>query len=136
MRIGELARHTGFTIDTLRYYDRIGLLRPARRNPVSGFREYGADASDYLALVRSAKAADLSLPQIRKILAAARTGSACREVVPLLDRKVREVDEAIEALRTLRARLVRALKTGFPKRAPKGCTCPILLGLSKRKETP
>ena len=44
MRIGKLAERSGFSIDTLRYYDKIGLLHPSQRNPVSRFREYGEDA--------------------------------------------------------------------------------------------
>ncbi|MBI2899808.1 MAG: MerR family transcriptional regulator [Planctomycetes bacterium] len=131
MRIGELAKRSGLSIDALRYYDKIGLLRPARRNPVSRFREYGEGAHDLLNLVRAAKLAGLSLPQIRTILAAARNGSACKTVLPLLDRKVEEVDQAIRALRELRARLRRALKRGFPRGKAAGCSCPILLRLYK-----
>ncbi len=129
MRIGALARRSGFSIDTLRYYDRIGLIRPSRRNPTSRFREYGEDALDLLILVKSAKVAGLALPQIRKILSAARNGAACKTVLPLLDHKVREIDEAIRALQELRSRLSRALKTGFPRKKHAGCSCPILLGL-------
>lgn len=131
MRIGELARRSGFSIDTLRWYDRIGVLRPSRRNPVSRFREYGEDALDLLAVVQSAKLASLTLPQIRKIIAAARTGAACKTVIPLLDQKVGEIDRAIRALQELRARLLRALKKGFPRKKVSGCSCPILLGLKE-----
>lgn len=131
MRIGELAKRSGFSIDTLRFYDKIGLLRPAGRNPVSRFREYGDDAMDLMTLVKSAKLANLSLPEIRKILAAARNGSACKQVMPLLDLKVQEIDQAIRALQELRARLTRALKTGFPRKKATGCSCPILEGLYK-----
>ncbi len=129
MKIGEVARESGFSIDTLRWYDRIGLLRPTRRNAVSRFREYEEEALDLLALVKSAKLAGLSLLQIRKIIAAARTGSACKTVIPLLDEKVGEIDRAIRALQELRTRLVRALKNGFPRKKAAGCTCPILSGL-------
>ena len=134
MRIGELSRRSGFSIDTLRYYDRIGLIRPSRRNPISRFREYGEDALDPLVLVKSAKVAGLSLPQIRKVLAAARNGAACKTVLPLLEQKVREIDRAIRALQELRSRLTQALKTGFPQKKATGCSCPILLGLHRSTE--
>ncbi len=137
MRIGELAKMSGFSIDTLRWYDRIGLIRPARRNPTSRFREYEDGALDMLTLVKLAKVAGLSLPQIKKILGAAQRGSACDQVVPMLDDKIGEIDRAIRALQELRSRLVRALKNGFPKKTKAaGCTCPILkeLGKDKRKE--
>jgi len=131
MRIGELSRKSGFSIDTLRFYHQTGLVRPSRRNPSSGFREYDSEALDVLALVRAAKIAHLSLPEIRKILAAARNGSACKEVIPLLDKKVSEIDRAIRSLRGLRGKLVRALKSGFPKATTSSRTCPILMGIAK-----
>jgi len=136
MKIGELARKSGFMIDTIRYYDKLGLVRPLGRSPTSRFREYGEEALEMLALVRAAKLAHLSRSQIRKILAAARNGSACRQVIPLLDSKVQEIDRAIRALRELRSRLTRALRRGFPKTRPAGCTCPILLGLHKAVAPP
>lgn len=131
MRIGELARRSGFSIDTVRYYDRIGLVRPARRGPVSRFREYEDHALDLLSLVRLAKIAGLSLPEIRKIIKAAQRGSACATVVLLLDAKISEIDGAIRALQELRGRLVHALRKRSPrKRGIEGCPCPILMKLS------
>lgn len=126
MRIGELVRRSGLSHDTIRYYDRIGLVRPARRNPVSRFREYEGDALDVLSLVKLAKVAGLNLSQIRKIIGAARRGSACSTVVPLLDAKIAEIDGAIRALEELRNRLARALKGGAAKRSGEECSCPIL----------
>lgn len=130
MRIGELVRRSGLSHDTIRYYDRIGLVRPARRNPVSRFREYEGDALDVLSLVKLAKIAGLNLSQIRKIIGAARRGSACGTVVPLLDAKIAEIDGAIRALEELRNRLKRALKGGAAKRSGEECSCPILEKLS------
>jgi len=132
VRIGELAKSSGFSIDTLRWYDKIGLVRPTRRNPNSRFREYGEGALDMLTLVKLAKVAGLSLPQIKKILAAAQRGSACEQVVPLLDERIEEIDGATRALQDLRWRLARALKNGFlKKQKAAGCTCPILAELGK-----
>lgn len=135
MRIGELARRSRFSIDTLRYYDRIGILRPVRRSVTSRFREYENEALELLALVRAAKLAQLSLPEIRKILSAAEDGVTCKEVIPLLDRKVKEIDQAIRSLSELRRRLAEALKEGVQLRAS-GKVCPILLGLSDGKPCP
>ena len=134
MRIGELARRSGFAIDTIRYYDRIGLVRPERRNPVSRFREYEDDALNVLSLVKLAKVAGLSLTQIRKIIGAARRGSACGTVVPLLDAKIVEIDGAIRALQELRDRLARALRGGPSKKNGQECSCPILEKLSDPAE--
>jgi len=133
MRIGDLARMSGFTIDTLRYYDKIRLIRPTRRHPVSRFREYEPGVLDILTLVKLAKLAGLSLPRIKKILGAAQRGSACDQVVPLLDGRIREIDGAIRALQDLRGRIVRALKYGSIKKKATGCTCAILTALGKGK---
>ena len=113
-----------------RRLDPLRLLPPARRHPLSRYRDYDAEALDLLALVKSAKLAGLSLDQIRRILAAARNGAACAQVIPLLDRKVREIDRAIRSLHQLRARLVRALKQRRSGRKTTGRSCPILMGLS------
>jgi len=96
-------------------------------------REYGEESLDLLALVRSAKSAGLDLRQIKRILTAAQEGSACKEVIPLLTRKLDEIERAIKALQNLRLRLNRALKRGLPK-ARGGCTCPILHGLDRDLE--
>ena len=135
MRIGELEKRSGFSIKTLRYYDEIGLIRPRHRDPVSRFREYGEEALDMLALVKSAKLAGLNLTQIKKVLAAARRGDACDKVIPLLDEKVAEIDRAIRALQELRARLARVLKKGSRAKGSKGYECPILSGLNKDQGT-
>ena len=126
MRIGELAKESGFSNDTLRYYHRMGLVRPARVDPVSRFRDYGPEALDILSLIRAAKVAGLSLPQIRRILKAAQQGAACKEVVPLLDGKIREIDGALRALQSLRGRLVGALRGKKATRKPGPYACPIL----------
>lgn len=131
MQIGELVRRSGLSHDTIRYYDRIGLVRPAHRNPISRFREYEGDALDVLSLVKLAKVAGLNLSQIRKIIGAARRGSACSTVVPLLDAKIAEIDGAIRALEELRNRLKRALKGGAAKGSGEERSCPILEKLSE-----
>lgn len=133
MRIGELSERSGFSVKTLRYYDDIGLVRPERRNPASNVREYGEESLDLLALVRSSKSAGLELRQIKRILTAAKEGSACKEVIPLLTQKLDEIEHAIKALQNLRTRLTRALKRGLPK-VRGGCRCPILHGLDKNFE--
>ena len=129
MRIGEISRRSGFSIDTLRFYDRIGLLRPSARNPISRFREYGDETMDLLTLVKAAKAAGFSLPKIQDVLRAARNGFACGKVIALLNEKVREIDQSIRALKELRKRLTRALRTGFKRGKGKEGSCPILVGL-------
>jgi DNA-binding transcriptional MerR regulator len=110
MRIGELAKRSGFSPKTLRYYDDIGLLTPEGRHPVSGFREYGEAALQTLSLIRTAKRAGLKLSEIRRILAAARRGSAVDEVVAIIEQKVESIGRHVRDLRKLRDELVRSLR--------------------------
>ncbi len=68
MRIGELARDSGVSIDTIRYYERLGLLPPPARQP-SGYRRYDADDIQRLSFIRRAKALGFGLDEIAELLA-------------------------------------------------------------------
>lgn len=129
LRIGELAERTGFTAKTLRYYEEIGLLRPARRSE-SGYRLYGDDAVDRLRFVRRSRGLGLRLDEIRRILEISDEGRVpCEHVVAVVDRRLDDIAEQMARLTNLRrdlaglrARLVNALETGAvsPGRA---CPC-------------
>ena len=68
LTIGAVARAAGIAIDTIRYYEREGLLPvPARR--LSGYRDYTPDAVARLRFIRRAKELGFSLPEIRELLA-------------------------------------------------------------------
>lgn len=67
MRIGELSRRTGLPVDTLRYYEKRGLLPPPRRTP-GGFRDYDAGAVARLAAVARAKALGFTLAETAALL--------------------------------------------------------------------
>ena len=60
MRIGELAKTVGVTPDTIRYYEREGLLPPPDRTP-SGYRDYGPEVVDDLQFIKKAQALGLKL---------------------------------------------------------------------------
>ncbi|WP_030899513.1 MerR family transcriptional regulator [Streptomyces sp. NRRL F-5126] len=65
--IGELARRTGLTVKTIRYYSDRGIVAPAGRTP-AGYRRYGADAATRLALVRTLRELGLGLDAIRRVV--------------------------------------------------------------------
>ena len=65
--IGELARHTGVTVKTIRFYSDRGIVVPAQRTP-AGHRRYGPDAVTRLALVRTLRELGLDLPSIRRVV--------------------------------------------------------------------
>jgi len=107
MKIGELARATGFKDRTIRYYERQGLLPDPGRTP-SGYREYGAEDLDRLQFVRQAKRLGLSLEEIKGILRVHdRREATCSHVCSLLDQKLAQVDVLIRDLRAFRKELAQ-----------------------------
>lgn len=128
--IGDLARRSGFSIETLRYYDRWGVLRPRRRDARTGYRYYDESALRALAFIRRAKQAGFTLREIRRVLRAYRRGSACCEVVPMLDRKIERVRSQLKGLEELLDVLLEL--RDYARRVPRapadfeGLICPIL----------
>lgn len=77
MRIGEVAARTDVTIETLRYYERIGLLPAASRQP-SGYRRYDGDALMRVRFIRSAQDLGFTLQEIGGLLGFwSQTGRSC-----------------------------------------------------------
>lgn len=110
MRIGALARATDVPIDTIRYYERVGLLPQAPRQR-SGYRIYGPEAIARLSVIRDARHLGFSLQVIRELLAllepATATDAAARR---LAQRRLAEIDARVAELGALRDRLRRALE--------------------------
>ena len=129
LRIGELARQTGFTPKTLRYYEEAGLLRPDGRSQ-SGYRLYHDAAVERLRLVRSARGLGLRLTDIRRILEISDEGKMpCVHVIEVVDRELERVDTQMERLNdlktglsSLRSRLSEAVVLGAP-RSSQPCPC-------------
>ena len=105
LRIGEVARRGGVRRDTLRYYERRGLLTPAARSP-GGYRLYDESAVARLEFIRNAATLGLTLEEIGGIIELASSGaSVCSHVRSALQERVEQVDEQIEALVALRRTL-------------------------------
>src|SRR2546428_8478095 len=88
LRIGELARASGFTPDTLRYYERLGLLAAAHRT-TGNFRAYDAATLDRLRFIKTAQSHGLSLREIGELLGSRERGGrdTCRRVRDLLSHR-------------------------------------------------
>ncbi len=107
MRIGELAARFDLNPKTIRYYEEIGLL-PAAARSAAGYRRYTTQDAERLVFIRRAKALDLSLDEIRDILALRQRGEVpCGQVLGVIDDKLREIDARIEQLQTFRADVMR-----------------------------
>ena len=105
MKIGELARRAAVTPDTVRYYEREGLLPPPPRTP-GGYRDYGADALEDLSFIRKAQALGLRLLEVREVLAITEDGrEPCDHVRAAVLARLEEVERRMDELPALRATL-------------------------------
>ena len=127
LTVGQLASRTAVRADTIRYYERAGLLPPPGRT-TAGYRSYGADAVDRLLFIRGAQRLGLRLAEIRELLAVRDTGECpCEPAEGLLRRHVTEIETEMQRLAALRAELLGMLTAmpgpGCPDPLP-GTWCP------------
>lgn len=124
MMIGELARRAGVTPDTVRFYEREGLLPPPPRTP-GGYRDYAADALDDLSFIRKAQALGLRLSEVREVLAITAEGRApCDHVRAAVLTRLDEVERRMNELRELRTTLSETLARLDRDQPPvPGCRC-------------
>jgi DNA-binding transcriptional MerR regulator len=107
MTVAALANRVGIKPDTVRYYERIGLLPPPERT-AADHRRYDESAVDLLRFVQGAQRLGLRLAEIRQLLALRNTGECpCGPAADLLHRRLDELDEQIARLVALRSELRR-----------------------------
>ena len=101
-RTGAFARAAGVTVRTVRYYDQIGLLRPAEVDPASGYRAYTPAQLHDLRRILDLKALDFTLEEIGAVLAGALTPHDMRGLLEAKrDEARRPAREAAERLERL-----------------------------------
>lgn len=111
MKIGELASQAGCDVQTVRFYEREGLLEEPART-VSGYRTYDARHLSRLNFIRHCRSLDISLPEVRQLLDfAADPVASCAPVNDLLDGHIALVRSRIQALKALEKQLVALRKT-------------------------
>lgn len=111
MSIAEVARSAGVGVETVRYYQRRGLLPDPRpqRTGVSGIRHYGPDETRRLRFIRSAQSAGFTLEEIRELLALDSTGDRAR-AREMAASRIAALDETIAELQRARQSLARLAK--------------------------
>ncbi len=127
MRIGELAKTARVTPDTIRYYEREGLL-PSPQRTESGYRDYGPGVMDDLLFIKKAQALGLKLSDVREVLEISSGGKPpCEHVRATVSARLVEVGERLRELRALRATLRETLERLDSAPAPKaGCRCAVI----------
>jgi len=104
--IGQLAKQTGVPIDTVRHYERIGLLKPSVRL-ASGYRRYGEAEQKRLRFIRRGKALGFTLGEIQELLSlsasrnVARVRRAATARLVDVERRIAELTRVGDSLRTL-----------------------------------
>jgi DNA-binding transcriptional MerR regulator len=129
MHIGELAKALDLNTQTVRYYERIGLL-PEPDRTEAGYRLYGEEDERRLRFVKNARNAGLSLGEIKEVLAFHERGELpCGYVTETIARKAEEVERKIEELTRFKRELDRLYERASdqPSREPEpGRYCHII----------
>ena len=129
LTIGQLARIVGVNVQTVRYYERLSLLRPSARRP-SGYRLYSHEEERRLRFIKNAQALGFTLREIAELLALRVASTArCGEVQEKARAKLVQVESKIDDLQAL-ARALKSLIRACSVGRPTG-HCPILMSLEE-----
>lgn len=133
MLIGEVAAATGFSADTLRYYEKMRLLPRAARNP-AGRRTYDRDDLSRLAFIRRAEHMHFSLDEIKALLQLRQSDGAVRhQALKLAEQKLGTIEQTLADLQQLHAELEVLVHRC---RGASGAACPIIENLDEPKRDP
>jgi len=112
LKIGELSDRTGVSCKTIRYYEEIGLLPPAKRAH-NGYRVYDDEDVERLRFVRGASVLGFTLDEITEVLAFRDRGEPpCGYVMTLLCERIDKIQKEIRTLEWLHAELETLRETG------------------------
>jgi MerR family transcriptional regulator, copper efflux regulator len=125
-KIGEVAKQTGVGIETLRFYERSGLLdRPARTE--GGYRLYDAQALGMLEFIKRAQSLGFTLEEIKRIIAESRTGKKpCAEVRQIMRQRLAELDERLKLLQQHRQEVAQTLQQWEATGEAEGLFCGLI----------
>jgi DNA-binding transcriptional MerR regulator len=109
MKVGDLAAQAGIGVQTLHYYERLGLLPKPERSSAN-YRLYAPEALRRVQFIKKAQAVGFTLEEIEQILAFQRVGAVrCRGVTELGEKRLRELDAQLKTLQIFRQSLADAL---------------------------
>ena len=108
MKVAELSKSLGTTADTVRYYSRLGLLKPAKS--VNGYKSYSNKEVPRLKFILSARNLGFSVADIKEIINESEDGkSACPLVRSLIKERLEETEKQFQAMLALRGKMSSAL---------------------------
>ena len=107
MKISELAKSSGVNLETIRYYERLGLITPAKRD-ANGYRSFGQVQLDELQFIKACRAIGFSLDEIRELLALqANPENPCQIADTLAKQHLVQIDHQIEQYQKIKTLLER-----------------------------
>jgi MerR family mercuric resistance operon transcriptional regulator len=128
MKIGQLAEQAGVHVESIRFYQRLGLM-PSPPRTRGSVRRYGEEAVERLRFIKRAQALGFSLSEV-KLLLGLSVGEHCAETRSVAEEKARLVEHKIADLRAMQRalqKLIRACDAGG-----RGRGCPIIETLCKK----
>lgn len=125
LTIGKLAERAGISTDTLRYYEKMGLIKAASRSE-AGYRIYGEEAERILQFIKGAKTLNFTLEEIGQLLTLNRSDKAtCAEVLKHTTGKITEAEQKIRELKEVK-KILTSLVEQCPADDSAISCCPIL----------
>lgn len=133
MTIGQLADDAGVNVETVRFYERKGLIAQPSR-PAAGYRTYDQQTSRRIRFIREAQELGFSLVEIRQLLSLrVDPATSCMAVKDAAEAKIRSIDEKVTALKTMRKALLE-ITSACSGQGPTS-ECPILDALDRAANT-
>ena len=129
MKVGQVAEAADVSAQTVRFYERRGLLAAPPRT-ASGYRAYGPGAVEEVRFIKRAQAHGFTLREIRELQGLRDASVGCEAAIPWAREKLAELDQRMEALTRLRAELAALLETCA------GGACGLLQVSDQRKQRP
>ena len=105
MKIGEIAQLVGCTVETIRFYEKEGLLQKPLRNTENNYREYQHAHLERLRFIRRCRSLGMTHDEIRTLLAARSQQEDCQSINQLIDRHLQHVQHRIQELLALEQEL-------------------------------
>jgi len=131
MRVTELANTLSTTPDTVRYYTRVGLIKPIK-SPDNGYKYYSQTVQQRLKFILNARQLDFSVDEIREILTESDKGhTVCPLVREIVEHRLAETEKQFQSALLLREKLKNAINDwqSRPDKAPTGhMVCHLIEG--------
>jgi len=133
MRIGEVAKSAGITVEAIRYYEKEGLVDTPKRNK-SGYRDYSDDQAKAISFITKAKQLGFSLRETKELMGLRYTpGATCGDIKRKAEHKKAIITERIELLTKVRESLEELINS-CSEELPVS-TCPIIEKLANDRES-